>query len=99
VAFALLRAGHHQSVAVMLGAEDAAQLRLARPAGDERRIQRARDMLDRTLGSAEAARLRSLGAAMDHAELGRHVVDALRRAVATAGGHNPPGDHVDVPPT
>jgi predicted ATPase/DNA-binding SARP family transcriptional activator len=96
VAFALLRAGQYHSVAVMLGAEDAVQLRLARPAGDERRIQRAGEVLDRTLGTAEAARLRSLGAAMDHAALGRHVVDALRRAVATVGDHNSPSDHVDA---
>ncbi len=96
VAFALMRAGQHRSVAVMLGAEDAAQMRLARPAGDERRIQRAREVLDRTLGTEEAARLRSVGAAMDHAELGRHVVDALRRAVATVSDHNAPSDHADA---
>jgi predicted ATPase/DNA-binding SARP family transcriptional activator len=96
VAFALLRAGDYHSVAVMLGAEGAAPLRLARPAGDERRIRRALDELDRRLGTDDATRLLSIGAAMDHDGLDRHVVDALRRAVATVGRHNAQRDHVDA---
>src|SRR6185436_1521461 len=82
VAFALVRAGDNRAVAVLLGAEREAQLRLPPPPGDARRIDAALETLREQLGADELDALMAVGAGMDHAERGRYVQEALQSAVA-----------------
>ena len=82
VALALMRSGQYRAAAVLFGAERKAQLSLPPSPGDARRIAEALDALRERIGADELDELMVVGAAMDHAERGRYVQEALQSAVA-----------------
>ena len=82
IASLLLRAEEFAAVAVALGAEEAAQLRLPRSPGEDQRIEAANTTLEQHLGADDLAQLKLIGAAMDPAELDRYIAEAAERAIA-----------------
>jgi predicted ATPase/class 3 adenylate cyclase len=82
IAFVLLRADEFAAVAVALGAEEAAQLRLPRSPSEDQRIEVAITTLEQRLGADDVSQLKVIGAAMDPDELDRYVGEAAERAIA-----------------
>jgi hypothetical protein len=87
----LLRADEFAAVAVALGAEEAAQLRLPRSPSENQRIGLAITTLEQRLGADDVAQLKVIGAAMDPDELDRYVGEAAERAIAELRRQGPGG--------
>ncbi len=81
--FALLRAEDFVSVAVALGAEQSAKLRLPRAVGEERRAAAALEKLTEVLGASDAADLLDYGAQLDATELDAYMAQAVEKTLVT----------------